>query len=341
MPRKVAMSSTLLASLLFACMLFAATETPISSRPSERHFTFDYTFTVRNTNPGKPMRIWIPLAESNPSQEVRILSKSGDLPLKQTREREYGNAMLYASTENADKPEYHFTIKYDVIRWEHLVLSAAYPSRPEKASAQGLERFLEPDKLVPITGVPAELARKQVASGDSDLTKARKLYDYTFATLRYDKTGTGWGRGDTLWVCDSKHGNCTDFHSLFISMARSQKIPARYEMGFSIPIGKTSGEVTGYHCWAEFYTRDRGWVPVDISEAWKNPKQKDYFFGAHDQHRLQFSIGRDITLDPPQAGEALNYFVFPYVESDGKSYSNVSMANSFADAGNSQVALKQ
>jgi transglutaminase-like putative cysteine protease len=149
--------------------------------------------------------------------------------------------------------------------------------------------------------------------------------------MKYDKSGTGWGRGDTLWACDSKRGNCTDFHSLFISMARSQKIPARYEMGFSIPTDKHSGEVPGYHCWSDFYLQGTGWVPVDISEAWKHPEQHDYFFGAHDVHRVQFTMGRDITLSPPQHGLPLNYFVFPYVEVDGKEFSNVATKNSFAD----------
>ena len=46
-------------------------------------------------------------------------------------------------------------------------------------------------------------------------------------------------------------------------------IPARFTIGF--PIGKAkSGEVPGYHCWAEFYAGGE-WVPVDASEAWKNP----------------------------------------------------------------------
>jgi transglutaminase-like putative cysteine protease len=340
MRRSTASSLAFLFASLFVVATVFAADSQMQTQPGERHFTFDYNFTVRNTDPGKPLRIWIPLAQSNASQQVEVISKTGDLPLKQTREPEYGNAMLYASTEKAELPEYHFSIKYDVVRREHMVLNAAFNTKPEKASHGELKRFLQPDKLVPITGLPAEIAEKQVAAGDSDMAKARKLYDYTFATLRYDKSGTGWGRGDTLWVCDSKHGNCTDFHSLFISMARSQKIPARYEMGFSIPIGKDAGEVTGYHCWADFYTKERGWVPVDISEAWKNPTKKEYFFGAHDQNRVQFSIGRDITLNPPQAGPPRNYLVFPYVELDGKEYSNVSMANTFAEVGEKKMASK-
>jgi transglutaminase-like putative cysteine protease len=115
-------------------------------------------------------------------------------------------------------------------------------------------------------------------------------------------------------------------------MARSQKIPARFEIGFPIPADKHSGEIAGYHCWADFYTSDHGWVPVDISEAWKHPEQREFFFGHWDDNRVQFSIGRDVALSPRQDGEPLNYFVYPYVEVDHKEYSNVSTHFSFADS---------
>ena len=57
---------------------------------------------------------------------------------------------------------------------------------------------------------------------------------------------------------------------------------------------------------------------MDASEAWKHPERKNYFFGAHDDNRVQFTIGRDIRLDPPQLGAPLNYFIYPYAELDGK-----------------------
>jgi len=37
-----------------------------------------------------------------------------------------------------------------------------------------------------------------------------------------------------------------------------------------------SGEIGGYHCWAEFYLRGYGWVPVDTSEGWKQPEKRDF-----------------------------------------------------------------
>jgi transglutaminase-like putative cysteine protease len=201
-----------------------------------------------------------------------------------------------------------------------------------------LQRYLEPDKLVPLNGTIAELAVEHTAGDTTPIQKARHIYDYVLATMRYDKSGEGWGRGDEMWACDSKRGNCTDFHSLFIAMARSQGIPSRFEMGFSLPADKTSADIAGYHCWAEFFDPKNGWVPVDISEAWKHPAKKDYFFGAHDADRVQFSMGRDLKLNPPQQGDSLNYFVYPYVEVAGQAYPNVAYAFSFADVSQTTTA---
>ena len=202
---------------------------------------------------------------------------------------------------------------------------------PHVSPHTDLARFLEPDRLVPVTGIPAQLAAQETKGATTPLEKARDIYEYVFRTMKYDKSGTGWGHGDTLWACDSKHGNCTDFHSVFISMARAEKIPARFQIGFPIPADKHSAEIPGYHCWAEFYLDSTGWVPVDISEAWKHQEKHDYFFGAHDVNRVQFTEGRDLKLAPAQEGAPLNYFVYPYVEIGGKEYPNVSIAFSFED----------
>jgi transglutaminase superfamily protein len=320
---------------LLPFLVVLSTVTPILSAPSprSRHFTFDYSFTVRITNPGKPLDVWFPRAHSDPFQQVRIISTKADLPLRQTSEAEYGNKMFYAHTDRADKREYHFEVKYDVVRWEHT----AATSLKSSARSTELARFLQPDRLVPVTGKPAEIAAQQVTAGMSNFDKARALYEYTFNNMRYDKTGSGWGHGDALWACDSHHGNCTDFHSLFISMARSQHIPAKFEIGFAIAQNKAASDVAGYHCWAEFYTRKHGWFPVDISEAWQQ-QNKEYFFGAHDANRMQFTVGRDLELSPRQHGERLNYFIYPYAELNGAEYPNVAIAFSFADSNRENIA---
>ena len=324
---------TLLRGLIVSVLLVAASA---SSQPGaqERHFSFHYAFTIRNTHAGAPLRLWIPLAHTDQFQTVKIVSQKGDLPLRETQENEYGNRLLYAESAKTDKDEYSFEVVYEVVRHQ------ASPTTANALRTADRQRLLAPDKLVPTTGLPAELAVKQVADvKGGDYEKGRAIYEYVLANMRYDKSGTGWGHGDTLYACDAKRGNCTDFHSLFISMARSQNIPSRFEIGFPLPAGSSSGDIPGYHCWADFYTKEHGWVPVDISEAWKHPEQREFFFGHWDDNRIQFSVGRDLTLSPKQAGDPLNYFVYPYVEIDGKEYANVSTHFSFENIGKEPAAV--
>ena len=314
-----------LSSLLFVCALVAGAQ-------DSRHFTFHYGFTVKNLPSGKGVRIWIPAAQSDAFQEVKIVSAKGDLPLKKTRESKYGDEIYFAETPSATQPELHFDVEYEVVRHERVALNPGAHVVAVALTNKERQEDLQPDVLVPITGLPADLAVKITQGLTQPLDKARAIYDYVFTTMKYDKTGTGWGHGDVLYACDAKKGNCTDFHSLFIAMARSQGIPARFEIGFPLPPDKHSAEIAGYHCWSDFYVEGKGWIPVDISEAWKHPEKRDYFFGSNDVNRVQFSMGRDLRLNPAQAGKPLNYFVYPYVEVDGQEYSNVSLAFSFADA---------
>jgi transglutaminase-like putative cysteine protease len=146
--------------------------------------------------------------------------------------------------------------------------------------------------------------------------------------MKYDKTVPGWGRGDTVRACLLGTGNCTDFHSLFISMAHAAEIPARFKIGLTVP-AEEQGEIPGYHCWAEFYEEGRGWRPVDASEAWKHPERKEVYFGNFDTNKFLISVGRDINLVPRQSRPPVNILFYPYVEVDGKEWNGVKTSFQF------------
>jgi len=46
----------------------------------------------------------------------------GDLALREVGQRDYGNDVFYPETLKADKDEYKFSVDYDVVRKEHVVL---------------------------------------------------------------------------------------------------------------------------------------------------------------------------------------------------------------------------
>jgi transglutaminase-like putative cysteine protease len=325
---------------LFTLSLLLAFAGLLSAQET-RHFTYHYGFTVKDVPAGEKLRVWFPMAHSDDFQTVKVVSATGDLSLKKSHDAQHANEMYYAEAAKAKQSDMHFEVVYDVVRRERLTLGTYSPHLASvKLNDKERKEYLAPDALVPTTGLPADLAAKVTEGKTTPLDKARAIYDYVFSTMRYDKTGTGWGRGDVLYACDAKKGNCTDFHSLFIAMARSQGIPARFAIGFPLPPDKHAAEIAGYHCWADFFEPQHGWIPVDISEAWKHPEKKNYFFGAHDANRMEFTMGRDLELSPKQDGKLLNYFIYPYVEVAGKEYPNVSTTFSFSDVDGWTTAQK-
>ncbi len=327
--------SSLLLLVLPACALAAETHSSAEkfSAPT-RTFRFTYSFTVKDIPAGtKRLRVWVPVPHTDEHQTVRVLSVKAPVETHMTQEPQYGNRIMYAEITNPASTA-EFTLQYEVTRREYSRGDYAQLERNDRTPTivpASMKRLVAPDTLIPTDGKIKELALDVTGSQSGTISKAKAAYDYLFTTMRYDKTGSGWGCGDAVWACDAKHGNCTDFHSPFIGMLRSDGIPARFDIGFPLPEGKDKGEIPGYHCWAEFYARKTGWIPVDISEAWKAKQKKDYFFGSVDANRVQFSTGRDITLSPKQDGVALNYFVYPYVEVEGKPYDRVEKRFSFAD----------
>ncbi|MBT8178510.1 MAG: transglutaminase domain-containing protein, partial [Eudoraea sp.] len=130
--------------------------------------------------------------------------------------------------------------------------------------------------------------------------------------MKYIKAGT-YGTGDAVYACDALTGNCTEFHSLFISLARSADIPARFAVGAGIPSDRDDGGIDGYHCWAEFYAEGKWW-PVDISEANKYTALATYYFGRHPANRIEFTRGRDLVPEPGPVGGPINFLAYPVME---------------------------
>jgi transglutaminase-like putative cysteine protease len=239
----------------------------------------------------------------------------------------YGNQLLYfQATAQQDDLTVIGSNTFKVTR--HEVRTASGPKHKPGAK-ENIDRFLQADKLVPLEGKPLDLI-KGVNLGANQLEIARTFYNVVNRHMKYSKEGIGWGNGDAVWACDSKFGNCSDFHSLFISLARSQKIPAKFEMGFPIPTKRGEGTIGGYHCWAWFLPDNSGWVPVDISEANRFPEMRDYYFGNLSEDRVAFTTGRDIDLVPRQAGAALNFFIYPYAEVDGQALPAGQIQQSFS-----------
>ncbi len=175
-------------------------------------------------------------------------------------------------------------------------------------------KYLDPSILMPVSDRFRVLADSIITlkNSESAIMQARALYDYIIDNMKYIKAGK-YGTGDAIYACDALTGNCTEFHSLFISLARSAGIPSRFAVGASIPSDRDEGGIDGYHCWAEFYAEGKWW-PVDISEANKYTALATYYFGRHPANRIEFSQGRDLIIEPGPHTGPINFLAYPVME---------------------------
>jgi transglutaminase-like putative cysteine protease len=324
--------------VMLACSGLALASGPVR----EREFTFEYKAVVKDIpSAAQKVELWIPVPHDDSYQHIVGLHVETPYPYE-ILSGDQRNAILHLRLDHPKDSNIPVTVTFQAIRRERVQPLAEVSAKTDAAPPSDLARWLKSDRLVPIDGQIRTWAREVVeaAHAHTDLEMARAIYNHVVATVKYDKTGKGWGRGDIYYACDARRGNCTDFHAIFIGYARAVGIPARFAIGFPLPADRGQGQIAGYHCWAEFYAKGIGWVPIDASEAAKNPDKREYFFGAHDENRVEFSKGRDVVLTPQQQGDPLNYFVYPYAEVDGKEYTAIDTRYSYHDVAPGAVAAR-
>jgi transglutaminase-like putative cysteine protease len=318
-----------------ACVIAAAfaSSATHASDLAARSFELTYACTIEEIpEDAQVIDLWIPAAQDTDGQSVTraeaVWPKGGTF---QT-ESEYGNLIYHKRFEAPFDEKIGAELIFDIHRQEIVVkeakgLTNASPTKmPDKMAA-----YLSANRLIPTDGRIDTIAKQLDLEGKSPIHTARAIYDYLIDEFKYNYKAEGAGKGDVLWACDSKTGDCTDYHSMFIALCRNQGIPTTHEFGFPIRTKNPSGDIPYYHCWARFHVDGIGWIPIDASEADKHPELLEYNFGSQSQDLTKFINGRDITLAPPQQGPPLNYFAHAYVEIDGKRHDAITPAVSFKD----------
>lgn len=315
-----------------------------SAAERTRSFQFEYTATVKNVPAGAgKVELWVPVPHDDSYQQITNVQIESKQPYKLATGPQ-GNEVLHFVVNSPTGTDYSVNLRFHAVRREHEQANLLGGGGLAHEDTPGnLAQYLKADRLVPIDNQIRQWAQGVVtaANAHTDLEMARAIYLHVVSTMKYDKTGKGWGRGDIYYACEERRGNCTDFHAMFIGYARAMGVPARFAIGFPLPADRGEGQIAGYHCWAEFYARGIGWVPVDASEAAKHPDRRDYFFGHHDENRVEFTRGRDLILTPPQQGDPLNFFVYPYAEVDGKAFQAEYVAKYRDDAATEAAAVQR
>ena len=312
-----------LTAIAATLLLAVAATMNVQAADAVRTFSFDYNASIALPESGTgAVHVFIPLAATTDQQQVIAETITATIPGQVEVEDAYGNRYWHGSLEQSDGRPVEVTVSTTLERrGSRLAVPDGVTPVLDAAGREEFAKFLESNARVLVDDPILQpiLAEVRAAAGSDDpAVLGRAIYDWVVDNVEYKKVGTGWGNGDTYWACNERYGNCTDFHALFISLARTESIPARFEIGFPVPTDRSEGTIGGYHCWVQYYLPGIGWFPIDASEAFKDPSKREFYYGSHPTDRIHFSTGRDLQLGADHRGAPLNYFIYPHVEVDGK-----------------------
>ena len=314
-----------LALLLIACSVIAVSASAAIAK--ERRAEVTYSVDLKAPADAKHVRIWLPYPMSDENQEITGVVVTGNPTAWGIyKEGAFGNAALYAEWKDTKGPR-TLTYTFKVLRRERVTRDI--PTSELPFSKTEFRKELAATRLADLKGRERALAEKITAGRKTNREKAFAIYDWTVEKMFRDPNTKGCGIGDVDTLVRTLGGKCGDIHSVYTALARVSGVPSREVWGIRIPAGKEGDMTKAQHCWAEWYSPGYGWVVVDPADVRKAILEKkitleqakplrEYYFGAVDESRIAFGTGRDLVLNPPQAGEPLNYFMYPYAEADGK-----------------------
>jgi transglutaminase-like putative cysteine protease len=335
---------SMLAATLVAVPAMSAAQAPRSAAFEVRH-----ELKIVVPEGARQLRIWFAMPQKDPLQQVDKFKVDSPVAHRVTTDSE-GNTAVYLEVTDPKVKEFTVVEAFTLTRREQVSSADAKKTRPLNASERKeLAPLLTANQHVIIDDRIRELAAKIVGDEKNAVLAARQLYDWVLANIDYwvkdPKNKKASPVGSTEYCLTTKTGNCTDFHSLWTSLARAAGIPTRMVYGsfFKKELDGQDADQS-YHCWPEFYAPGIGWVPHDVAVAdifvgdfqsnadneklvrlttadgYGGPDKTkvDYYFGNIDERRVTWSRGRDLTLSPRQNGSPVNALAKAYVEVDGK-----------------------
>ena len=309
--------------LFFLCIATSA----MAAAPSG---TLTLTITPKIKNDAQNIKLWIPYPLSDASQTISTLTVQGNHDTAGIYRDPASTAVyLYATWETVpEKPvltlSFHLT-QTDRSQTIHEPSDDRYPME--------MARYLESTPYLPADAMEMQRIATQATQGKSGtLARARAIYDWVVNNTFRDPVVKGCGLGDpsrTLNACKGG-GKCADLSSVFVTLARAAGIPARdvYGLRLSTP---ADGDITSaFHCWAEFYLPDTGWVMVDPADVRKMmlvhhldleeaQGWREFFWAGDDLFRVVLEKeSRGVVLQGAHPNTPLNYFMYPQAQVDGK-----------------------
>jgi transglutaminase-like putative cysteine protease len=307
--------------------------------------TFDVTTSVQVLKPSGRTRIWIPAALVSPTPFQKTLANEfkaerGTAKLIESGADSLG--IIAAEFPAGVMPVLTVTSR---VTTKNFAVDLSAPGKAPKEDPAELKHFLQATKLMPTDGIVRAAATEITKNSNTDVEKARAIYEWIVENTSRNPKTRGCGLGDIRFMLETKDlsGKCADLNALYVGLARAVGLPARdvygiriakSEMGYK-SIGTSSEKVTkAQHCRAEVYLSGYGWVPVDPADVRKvvleeppgnRPlddemvkKARARLFGSWEMNCMAYNFAHDVAL-PGSVGASIGFLMYPEAETaDGR-----------------------
>ncbi len=288
---------------------------------------------------------WIPVPAVNERDWFKSLGSAWTSNGRATlvREPKYGAAMLHVQWTDSEKnPVVEVTSR---IATRDRAIDLAKPGRPVPLSAAERNHNTQGTELIPIDGIVKQTSDQIVAraSAETDIKKARVIYEWIVDNTYRDAAVRGCGIGDIAAMLRTGNlgGKCADLNALYVGLARAAGVPARDVYGIRVApskfgyksLGANSAVITkAQHCRSEVYLAGFGWVPVDAADVRKVVLEepptnlalddlkvvaaRKALFGAWETNWLAYNFAHDVAL-PGSRGPKIGFLMYPQAETAG------------------------
>jgi transglutaminase-like putative cysteine protease len=300
---------------------------------------FEVVTRAEVANPTGATRVWLPLPLQTDTDYFKSLGQSwtgNGAVTRVYRDERYGAGILYAEWPAGESaPAIEVTTRFATRdRNVDVTRPGTNPAPEDRAT---LARYRESSKLVRTDGIVKKTSQQITKGVDTDVEKARAIYEWIVDNTFRDPKVRGCGVGDIRAMLETGNlgGKCADLNALFVGLARAAGLPARDVYGVRVAdsaefksLGK-SGDITkAQHCRAEFYTASLGWVPVDPADVRKvvleerggiplddptTRKARAKLFGQWEMNWLAYNYAHDVKLVNSK-GEPVAFLMYPQAE---------------------------
>ena len=236
-----------LAIFLILTMPFAASEVPQLSSSLSAEISEQGTITAVGGEI-RSLALNLSIPSSAPSAPYQVVDAGEPMQFDAD-----GNAYLAISSQGTTR-RFTYSKKISV---QSVARSTPTLPRSYSVPSQYSSYLLATSRTQSDDDGMRKLAQQVTSGAQTPFEKVALLAIYVNKNMRYESAMVGQEK-DALWVKQNMYGVCTEYSTLFIALARSIGIPARYATGYvySDVFKSWMG-----HAWAEAYIGQ--WVPVD------------------------------------------------------------------------------